>query len=436
VTGKGETLVLVTIDTLRVDHLPFAGYPRATAPFLADLAEHSVVFDQAISASSHTAPSHASILTSLLPSEHRLLVNGADLDPRVVTVPEILREAGYHTAAFTPVGFLEGLQQGFEHFDSGTVYKPARQIVSRALAWLAGVEDGESVFLWVHLYDVHEWYHDDHLDHDARARLDRTAAADASLVGHLSRVHGLEPESFPLRRDLMETVNRYDAQLLAVDEAIERLITGLGELGRATGSVTIVTADHGEGLGNHGFAGHGRYLYEEQLHVPLLAYAADGRWPVGRIDVLVSLVDLAPTLVELAGAAEMVQVLPIEGRSLVPLLERTSTDGHEVVMAERRPADQRRLAEGWAGGDLVACRYAEHKLIVGSSGASELYDLVADPKELINRFDPAAQEDAEDARQVLASLEARQLAGRQVAVAGDIDERHIDELRALGYIKD
>ena len=116
--APAQRIILVTIDTLRADHLGAYGYPRGVSPFLDDLAGRSVVFDLALSSSSHTAPSHASLFTSLQPAQHRILVNGKRLDDRLVTIAELLSEQGYRTAAFTPVRFLNGLGAGFLFFSS------------------------------------------------------------------------------------------------------------------------------------------------------------------------------------------------------------------------------------------------------------------------------------------------------------------------------
>jgi arylsulfatase A-like enzyme len=431
-----KTLILVTIDTLRADHLPFAGYPRNVAPFLEQLAHESVVLTQAISASSHTGPSHASMLTSLYPSQHQLLENGAELDGSVVTAQEVLGEAGYRTAAFTPVGFLDGLRQGFEHFDSAGEYVPASGMVEIASAWLRSVSASDRVFVWLHLYDVHEWYQDHHVDGDAQSLLQQTAPATTELFEHLRVAHGLSLATYPLRRDLADVIDRYDGQLLAVDRALATFFAELKALGRYEDSVAIVTSDHGEGLGNHGYAGHGKYVYEEQLHVPLVVHAADGRWPVGRRDALVSLVDLAPSLIEIAGAPALQQVIPIEGRSLVPLLTRAEATGHAQVVAERRPADEMRLADGWAPGEVVAHRSLEEKVIVTSSTECELYMLGVDPLELYNQcVEVASSERERYVSAVLDALGRRQQAGERLINTG-IRSEHIDELRALGYMED
>ncbi len=111
-----QRIILVTIDTLRADHLGTYGYPRGVSPFLDGLADRSVVFDLAFSSCSHTAPSHASLFTSLQPAQHNLLINGEQLDDWLLTIAEVLSQQGYRTAAFTPVKFLNGRAAGFNRF--------------------------------------------------------------------------------------------------------------------------------------------------------------------------------------------------------------------------------------------------------------------------------------------------------------------------------
>src|SRR5688572_24614148 len=157
-------VVLVTIDTLRADHLPFYGYPRMTAPFLTDLANRSVVFEEAYAHSSHTLPSHASLFTSLLPTEHRARENGQELSPEIPTMAGWFRQHASRTGAFTATKFLLRATPGFEVAESPAEKgvpgrrrgAEGREVIARALDWLGKHRD-ESFFLWVHLFDVHEW---------------------------------------------------------------------------------------------------------------------------------------------------------------------------------------------------------------------------------------------------------------------------------------
>jgi len=426
---------LITIDTLRADHLGSYGYPRGVSPFLDRLAERSIVFDNAISASSHTAPSHASLFTSLYPAQHRLLQNGERLSDDLLTLSEVFRGAGYQTAGFAAVKFLDGLAQGFDQFRTGKVYSPAEEVLGWAGEWLGERRPEEKVFVWIHLFDVHEWNHDHHLDLDAVDIVTKSARPSGDeLVTFLSRAHGLAPERFPGRRSLDEVMNNYDGQLLSVDRALERFFTDVGGSGPAEDALWIVTADHGEGLGNHGFIGHGRYVYNEQLHVPLLIHSPE-RFPrARRKDELVRLVDLAPTLAEIAGGSFGDQPIPIEGRSLLPLLEGAWGRWTSVpAFSQRRPVDEKRLAENWHPGEVFATQDGRHKLIVNTGGEMEFFNLEDDPFELRNGWQPGDPDQNERIRNLMELYQGMVDQG-EVIGSGEISPEHIEELKALGYL--
>src|SRR6185436_12408394 len=154
-----EHLVLVTIDTLRADHVSCYGYPRETTPFLDSLAERGVRFTRAMSAVSHTAPSHATMLTGLVPAVHGVLHNGENLDPGALDLARLFASAGYETAAFLNVEFLRGIAGSFGRTEAFAVTDghDSADVVDAALAWMEKERKGERFFLWVHLYDPHEW---------------------------------------------------------------------------------------------------------------------------------------------------------------------------------------------------------------------------------------------------------------------------------------
>lgn len=426
---------LITIDTLRADHLGCYGYPRQVSPFLDSLARDSTVFENALAASSHTAPSHAALFTSLYPAQHNLLRNGELLSDKLVSLAELFHDAGYTTAGFTPVKFLNGLSAGFDEFRSGEVYLPATSVVDWALEWMRRRPSSERVFVWIHLFDVHEWYKDEHLD---PVGLD-FVVSEAQLQGHaleeyLQQAHGLPPGLFPGRRGAVDTVNRYDAQLWSVDRQLSRLFRSVRESGSYKNSLWIFTADHGEGLGNHGFLGHGKYIYNEQLRVPLIVHATDGRYPASRIRNQVELVDLAPTLVELVGLSFDEQPVPIQGRSLVRLLADPTTPWESTgAFAQRRPVDDKRLREGWAPGDVFAFQVAGRKWIINTLGDIELYDLESDPFEHVDLAGGGAGELDPEVRHLLDRYNHMIEQGK-VLGSSTIQPEFVDELKALGYL--
>ncbi len=428
-----QQIFLITIDTLRADHLGLYGYPRKVSPFIDGLGSESIVFDVAWASSSHTAPSHASLFTSLQPAQHRLLSNGEALSDKLLTVAEIFRARGFRTAAFTPVSFLDGLEQGFELFSHGEIYAPAREILAKAEEWVDTQEPDGRFFVWIHLFDVHEWHNDQHVDQRCLAEVQQQSSVNGDqLRQFLSTSHGLDVAGYPFKRPLLETINRYDGQLWSVDQELGRFFSAHQSTSPAD-SLWVITSDHGEGLGNHGRIGHGMYIYNEQIRVPLIFHFTSTRYPPARVLAPVRLVDVAPTLAELVGSTLEGQVIPIEGRSLLPLIKDPQSSLDLPVFAQRRPADQLRLREGWPAGEVYSFQSPERKVIIHSEGQSEIFDLGQDPFELDNLIDP----DSADQRRVLEQLGKRFQEmfrqGEQIG-EGEILPKHYEELKALGYL--
>jgi arylsulfatase A-like enzyme len=430
-----ETVVLVTIDTLRADHLGCYGYLRPTTPFLDGLAQRSLLFRNAIASSSHTAPSHASLFTSLYPAQHQVLVNGVVLSPDIPSLAGLFGSAGYQTAGFTGVGFLASLESGFEHLDTDMPekarYRPADHVVDRALQWWARRDRSRGRFLWVHLYDPHE--------HGPRAEIPashlETMRADSESRGqeffdYLEGSRGISVS------DLESSFDRYDAQIAFADAQLQRLFeaTVLEENGP---SLWVVTADHGEGMGSHGYIGHGQYLYAEQLRVPLLIHASDGSLPARQVQHLVRHVDLMPTMLELAEVGFDRDAARIEGHSFVPLCkDQGASVPIDFAFAQRRPADARRLELGWIDGSVIAGQDSRYKYILSSRGPDELYDLQTDPLELHNLIDQQPPETQRLYDWLTRKYHALQQDARSdSSKSQQIEERFLENLKALGYIQ-
>lgn len=393
-------MVLVTIDTLRADHLGCYGDTDAHTPRLDTLADRGVRFGAAISPAPLTLPAHASLMTGLDPPQHGVRHNGIHrLPDDVPTLAERLRAAGFATAAFVGSRVLDrrfGLDRGFDVYDDrvgrhsgGTVgyaERRAGEVVDAALAWLADAPP--RAFLWVHVYDPHAAY--DPPPGFAAAFADRP----------------------------------YDGEIAYVDHALGRLFDALAapEGGDASGRlparvVVAVTADHGESLGEHGEPTHSYTVYDATQHVPMILAGAG--LPAGRVvGATVRLVDVAPTLLELAGAAPLAGV---RGRSLLPLV-RGEGDAPRDAYVETLATH---LDLGWS--PLVGVRDARWKYV--RAPRPELYDLERDPGEQTNL---AA---AEPAR--VAALDTRveeDLAGERTAAADPgLGPEERDALRALGY---
>lgn len=266
-----ESVLLVTLDTTRADVLFDERDSSILAPRIAALAERGVRFPQAYTVTPLTLPAHASLMTGLVPPRHGLRYNGRQALPGAAqTLAEVLSEHGLECAAFVSALVLDrgfGLDQGFALYDqpelrtrsrgAESIERPGRETVAAALEWLA--EQDEPFFAWVHLYDAH---------------------------------HPYAPAPEPLRRAKGDF---YRGEVAVLDDAVGQLLDGLAEVGLDSRTLVVLTADHGESLGEHGEPAHGSLCYEATVRVPLVL-AFPGRPPMPGPVRLASLVDLFPTI--------------------------------------------------------------------------------------------------------------------------------------------
>lgn len=396
-------LLLITLDTVRADHLGAYGYRAAETPAMDRLAREGVRFDHASSAAPLTLPSHATILSGLTPPHHGLRSNGAGRFPtQRETLATLLARGGYRTAAFVGAFVLDhrfGLDRGFELYDdeierdpggdSGNLQaeRPGSVVVDRALAWLEkNARGGEAPFFaWVHLYDAHAPYE--------------------------------PPEPYRTRhQDLL-----YDGEIASVDAQVARLLEFLDRRSLAAYTVVAVVADHGESLGEHGELTHGLLLYEATLRVPLIVRGAGV--PAGKIvEAPVSVSDLAPTLAGLLGRRlEGKKPDALDGRDLSATLRLGSEPQQTDLYAE---TEYPRIF-GWSG--LYALKRGKLKYI--DAPRAELYDLSRDAGETRNLLAAAARR--ADLDRQLAALAESSIAP---APAGSSGAEVAARLASLGYI--
>jgi arylsulfatase A-like enzyme len=440
-----DRIFLVTIDTLRTDHLGFQGYPRNTSPFLDALSRRSVVFRKAFSSANLTGPSHASIFTSLHPPQHMVYKNGVYLNEAYLTMAGFLQKRGYETAAFTSVRFLKGLKPGFEVFrrnkSEERKHIPAPELADGVIAWLENERRSDKLFLWIHFFDVHQWRGSQNVDANLLGRIGAESALSAGeLVSYLEETQGVFPDYYESEPEQIGSINKYDAQILAVDMQIERLFSAVERMNLQENTLWIFTSDHGEGLGSHRESGHSRHLYNEQLHVFLTFHFTDGRHAGRKIEQLVRHVDILPTVAELLGASLDGQMLPVEGRSLLPLMRgdrgEDGEDTKRLSFSKRRhlKRDHENVREkGWEEGNVYSLQDLSHKYIRRIRQEDEFYDLALDPLELNNLNDrPSARK--EWFRETLESEYARMVGQVREMRPEAVNPRYRDELRALGYI--
>jgi arylsulfatase A-like enzyme len=439
-------LVLIVVDTLRADHLSLYGYPRQTTPNLDRLAADGAVFDRAFSVISHTLPAHVSLLTGIHPTGHGVLSNAWQYEGPFPTLAERLREAGYDTAGFVsglPLDAATGIARGFDRYRDTRDQRGRRRpkvlgtrVTGEAIAWLDDAR--EPFFLFLHYFDVHPPYRRApgaafpfEVDATLRALMQARGVAGATLD---------EVSHFPLTLDrieltLAEAINTYDNEIHHVDAMIQQVLDALAARGALANSLLVVTSDHGEGLGQHGYYQHGFHLYEEQLRVPLIVRDFRDPSPRRRFDAPVSLLDVPATLLEAAGLAP---AEPAHGDSLLPWLRGTAgaSEGERWVLAQRRVFDEAQLPQHGPFASREP-RFALRgsgplKLVWSPGGPAELYDLAADPGETENL---AAARPEERAQLLERMGELRQRYATDAPAADrSVEPELAEQLEALGYV--
>ena len=395
-------LVLVTIDTLRADRLPAWGYEGVETPHIDALVRRGVRFASAVSTVPFTLPAHSSILTGRYPPAHGVRENvGYVLGEELTTLAELLGRTGYDTGGFVSSFVLDGrwgIGRGFDtYFDDfetapkersnmASVQRDGAETVAAAIAWLDGRSGNRPFFLWLHLYEPHDPY--------------------APPEPYRSRYAG----------------RPYDGEVAYADELLGRLVRALDERDLLDAAALAVTADHGEGLGDHGEAFHGFFVYDSTVHVPLvLRLPGDAR--AGRVVAApVSHVDLLPTLVELAGGRPPDGT---DGTSLLPLARGERETAPAVYSESLYPL----LHYGWA--PLRALRDGALKLV--EAPQPELFDLAADPGEGENVV-RSRRADFDRLRRDLELLRERLETDSGAAAPADLDEETLARLQALGYL--
>jgi arylsulfatase A-like enzyme len=433
-TAAGPNLVLISIDTLRADRLGAYGYALPTSPTLdARLAREGTVFEDVYSQSPKTTPSHMTLFTSLYPSVHGVEMwargeeTGPRLHPAVHTLAEVLKGAGWDTAAFTS-GANVHRSRGFD--DGFDVYKHSDQL-ARTLAWLDR-RRGHRFFLFFHTYEVHDPYlpapkWQSAFVHGGAPRLLETVARLRDNGGGWKHAHRLFWESVtPGDADDRRSLSAlYDAAIRSMDErTLTPLLARLDALGLARDTLVVFTSDHGEAFGEHGAYLHDD-LYAGTLRVPLVL-RFPGRVPAGRrIPDRVRLLDVMPTVLDLLGVPAPIG---IQGRSLVPLLH----DGAAVPA----PPAMSEYSNHAIGRTFESIRHGDAAYIV-DRGVEQLFDLRTDPGEEKNLLPSAPPPLAALRAELTGWREAcRPLAARLVPRGPGVtaDAETAERLRALGYL--
>ena len=373
-SAASPDVFLVTIDTLRADHVGCYGYKQIETPALDALAADGIRFTAAFTHSPITNTSHTTILTGLLPSVHGVTDFGVPLSPQHATWAELLKKKGYQTAAFIGAVILDsntlapGLDRGFDFYDNfpakpatkerwDRVERRGMEVVQHAESWLDKHRTGPR-FVWVHLFDPHDPY-------------EPPPPYSEKYKDHL-----------------------YDGEIAYADSALGHFIAFLKKNAAYENAIIVVVGDHGEGLGEHGEETHGLFLYDSTLHVPLILKTAASAHRGTVIDAQVRTTDILPTILALTNTPAPAE---LNGESLVPLIMSAAQPSRALFAETDYP-----LRWGWAA--LRALRADNTKYI--EAPRPELYSLATDPGELKNLY-AAGSPQAQTMQAEIAKWEAK-----------------------------
>ncbi len=425
-SSEVRTVVLITVDTLRADHCGAFGYGLGTTPCLDAAARRGTRFDRCVCQQPETGPSIASMHTSRYPREIGVRENGDLLPGDPPTLAERFREAGFVTGGFVSTYLLKpracGLERGFDCYDHEMTSpnfghpdfeRPAQETVDRALSWMAK-HQGVDRFLFVHLYDPHGPYEPGDAPVERFYRdSGRPPLPPDRIVRYQRHGDSLDPDDF---------VARYDGEIFVADREVGRLLDAL-----PPDAIVAFTADHGEGLGESDYwFRHGSLLNDASLHVPLV-FLGPGVPEAMTVQLPVANLDVAPTLLDLAGLPPMPQA---RGRSLRRLMDRRTLDS-ELVFSEAR---RRQRVSDQTGVDTrykVSVTTVKHRAVLWPETGETL---LVDPQEDPDQYRDLSADHPVVAEQLAAALRRYLLLGDRLTAA-DAPTDVENALRGLGYLR-
>jgi choline-sulfatase len=404
-------VVLLSVDTLRADHLGCYGYDKPTSPNIDKLAQEGLLFEDAVCDVPLTAPSMAGMLTGHYPRDLGLTRNGVELPESLPTVAERFKDAGYATwcvqSNWTLKSDLSRINRGFDIYRDdfhkgrwGAIKseRPGPEVADIALELLAARDAAKPFFAWIHFSDPHGPYEFHEEFNPSGKRPWRLKTAEKVRV-------------------------QYDSEVLFTDHHIGRVLKALPE-----NTIVVFVADHGESLYEHGYLGHGRRVYHPGIHVPLIIHAP-GRVAPGRSSAPVRGADVGPTILGLAGlpalegaegvdiiatppAADRVRIVEAHGGAAIGI------PGVKGAMASMEPEGYGVIFKGW-------------KLVV-QDNTLELFNLAEDPRELDSRY-AAERPRAAEMQELLKAWQAQ--APKVDSMAKELTNDDVEALKALGYIE-
>lgn len=449
-TSCGRTppdIVLIMIDTLRSDHLSCYGAAELSTPRIDELARNGFVFTEVHAAAPTTLASTTSLFTSLHPRMHGTARNGFKVDDSLLTLAEVLKENGYYTAAFVASIALHSdtnIDQGFDtfdqrftdSFDSPQLQRRAGEVTDSVAEWL-DTGSPRPFFLFVHYFDPHQPYQPPE------------GFRPAPAEGEAGQVTGSMSDVRSLRREYIETgiaderIERlhdlYIGEVRYTDRETGRLLDLLEEKGLTGEALIVLTADHGETFLEHGaneVLNHGFMVYSTTTHIPLI-FRQPGEVPVGKSDVFVSNIDIAPTVLDLAGLVVPPQYT---GASLTSIMRGEPAEKRPVFSEATKPYGPVEAGTPFRNDRKAKCVILQGRKLVWMplfGDHEELYDLREDPLESTDLL-PGASSDDQEIMRMRTIL--RQWASRSSEIAREraveLDGEMREKLEALGYVDD
>jgi len=415
---KDCNVVMISIDTLRADHTGFMRYFRNTTPNLDKLAKESVVFENAFSQAPSTTPSHASIFTSLYPSQHGTFNNNYQVPSKFVTLAEIMKSNGYNTVAFVgdaAVSASFGFHRGFEIYNEHSLL--FSETVPKAIKWIESNKK-KRFFLFLHGYEPHEPYgNSEFSDLFTETIYSGQFTSDKEIF--INEIESVSKNTDLSEDDINYIKAKYDGDIRQVDKFIGLLINKLKTLGLYDKTTFIIFSDHGERLGeirpNSQKPIFGHYdLYDVVLHTVLIIRSPNLELSK-RVQQVVSSIDISPTVLELAGIGKFKQ---FKGKSL---LDAIFNETESFSISETL----------WLPGFDASVRTSGWKFIVRGNGILELYDLKNDNKELNN----VIEKNPEVADGLFKILENTLIdTNKEPPEKAIVEGRILENLKRLGYI--
>jgi len=432
-------VVLVSLDTLRPDHLGCYGYGRPTSPHMDALAEESVLFRRAYAPSPWTLPSHVSMLTGLSTPHHGVAQPESRMDPAILTLADMLRREGFFCAAFTGGGFLSpryGFSKGFDFYsetEGGFEFvDSAQRVAASACRWLENRGD-RRFFLFLHTYQIHDPYSSP----SPYNRMFLPEGAEWDKLDTLTFFKdylAYRPLSEAQRQNI---ISLYDAEVRTTDDQlIKPLVETLKRLGLYERTLLILTSDHGEEFYEHGAWLHSRQLYEESIRIPLLIKFPAGRFKGRKVEGTVRLTDVMPTILDILDIGRAPAAM--DGTSLLPTVKKGRSEDRPVLAElelDTKDTIKKSLIQGWdkiIRNDLINEQApADNSYPPPQRPPLEFYRLADDPEERKNAIDRepvSARNLADNLRAILAGFPQR--ARHRL----ELDQALREKLRALGYI--